>query len=153
MPRNIHRSNEGLQLVYKHYDRLAWSLMCGGTSSLNPNPLAHPSFRGAPAYITWFSLPLMHAEDLHSQQLAYGMMEKCMAEAQEDGDAETVKDTQRSLGFAKSHLDIVEKFGRFPHRNECLEREHQGEEKEWLKTGETFGVKQSQKTSQAKDEL
>ena len=39
------------------------------------------------------------------------------------------------MGFAKRHLDIVERFGRFPHRNECLGRRYTGEEEEWLRDG------------------
>ena len=30
-------------------------------------------------------------------------------------------------------MDIVEKFGRFPHRNEILERKSTKEEEEWVK--------------------
>ena len=45
------------------------------------------------------------------------------------------------------HVGAIRKFGRYPHRNACLGRESTPEEKEWLKTGDTFGV------SQGKDEL
>lgn len=38
-----------------------------------------------------------------------------------------------NLEFEKKHLDIIEKFGRYPHRNEILGRESTPEEKEYLK--------------------
>eukprot|EP00350_Pseudokeronopsis_sp_OXSARD2_P006374 CAMPEP_0170554490 /NCGR_PEP_ID=MMETSP0211-20121228/12338_1 /TAXON_ID=311385 /ORGANISM="Pseudokeronopsis sp., Strain OXSARD2" /LENGTH=50 /DNA_ID=CAMNT_0010863575 /DNA_START=473 /DNA_END=622 /DNA_ORIENTATION=+ len=43
------------------------------------------------------------------------------------------------LAFAKKHLDVIKKFGRFPHRNECFQRESTPEELEYLKEGDRFG--------------
>lgn len=151
MPRNIYRDQEGLKLVYGHYDRLAWSLV-RGSSALKPNPWEHESLRGNALRKNWLVMPLMHAENLESQEMAFAALKQCLAEARDDGDEETVKEGEKALEPAGKHLDIVKKFGRFPHRNECLGRKNTEEETEWLKTGETFGVKQVKK-AEAKAEL
>lgn len=151
MPRNIHRDPEGLKLVYGHYDRLAWSLIQGSVN-LRPNPFEHESLRGNIRVVNWLALPLLHAEDVASQELGISRLEGCLVEAKQDGDEETVKEIEFGMKSSRDHLDIIERFGRFPHRNECLGRQNTEEEEEWLKTGETFGVKQTKKP-QTKDEL
>lgn len=46
------------------------------------------------------------------------------------------------LEYAKRHKDIIERFGRFPHRNRILGRKNTVEEDEFLENGgETFSVK------------
>lgn len=40
------------------------------------------------------------------------------------------------VSFAKSHLDVVARFGRFPHRNGALGRASTPEEEAWLASGE-----------------
>ncbi len=37
--------------------------------------------------------------------------------------------------YALNHLELIEKFGRFPHRNEILGRENTPEEALYLKDG------------------
>jgi uncharacterized protein (DUF924 family) len=43
-----------------------------------------------------------------------------------------------SLKWARHHRDIVERFGRFPHRNAILGRESTPEELAWLQSDEAF---------------
>ena len=43
-----------------------------------------------------------------------------------------------NLDFARQHHDIVERFGRFPHRNRILNRDSTPEETEFLKTHPGF---------------
>ena len=43
-----------------------------------------------------------------------------------------------NLKFAKHHRGIVEKFGRFPHRNEALERTSTEAEIEYLNSAAAF---------------
>jgi len=81
-------------------------------------------------------LPLEHAEDLLTQ-------ERCVASY--EALASRVGDAWRGhfegfCGYARSHRDIIERFGRFPHRNAVLGREPTREERAWLEAGgETFG--------------
>ena len=45
----------------------------------------------------------------------------------------TYKETfETVLHFAELHADIIEQFGRFPHRNKILERENTPKEDEYL---------------------
>ena len=62
-------------------------------------------------------MPCMHAEDLE-------MNRRCL---------EGFKQLNNNVQFAQDHYDIIEKFGRFPHRNEILERESTPEEAAWVK--------------------
>ncbi len=74
-------------------------------------------------------MPLMHAENLAMQRLCEHLFEREMAIA--DGpDVERAKDNH---DYAVKHRVIVERFGRFPHRNEILGRQSTAEEIEFLK--------------------
>lgn len=72
----------------------------------------------------FFYMPLMHAEDMELQALS---VEKFSALKNE---AEAV------LGIAKQHSSIVERFGRFPHRNAVLGRTSTAEEEAFLASKE-----------------
>lgn len=73
-----------------------------------------------PELRNFFYLPFMHSEDLADQdlgvQLARGL-----------GDD--------ALRWALIHRDIIEKFGRFPHRNAVLGRDTTPEEQRFLDDG------------------
>jgi uncharacterized protein (DUF924 family) len=74
-------------------------------------------------------MPFMHSEKLADQ-------ERCVTLFQSFRD-EHVGDLrercQYSLGYAERHLEIIRRFGRFPHRNAILGRESTPEEIEFLK--------------------
>ena len=40
---------------------------------------------------------------------------------------------ENTLGFARDHLKLLEKFGRYPHRNKILGRESTEDEAKYLK--------------------
>lgn len=67
----------------------------------------------------FFYLPLMHSENLADQKRSVELYEKLA--------------DPLSLDFARQHLDIIERFNRFPHRNKVLGRESTPEEIEFLK--------------------
>jgi len=64
-------------------------------------------------------MPFMHSEDVDDQDRAVELME-------EIGNAE-------AADYARRHKAIVDRFGRFPHRNAVLGRESTPEEIEFLK--------------------
>lgn len=72
----------------------------------------------------WFIyLPFEHSENLEDQQQAVNL-------------CSTLKDDPDSVNiveYAYRHLRIIERFGRFPHRNQILGRESTPEELEFLK--------------------
>jgi uncharacterized protein (DUF924 family) len=78
----------------------------------------------APYERLFLYMPLMHAEDLGAQV-------RCIEKMKEL--AETAgQDFAGNVDYAKRHHAIIERFGRFPHRNEILGRHSTDEEKEFL---------------------
>lgn len=83
----------------------------------------------------FFYMPLMHAESLALQH-------ECVArlEALAEGSPPEVRERlQGNLRSARQHRDIVEQFGRFPHRNAVLCRPATPEEEAFLQNGPRFG--------------
>jgi uncharacterized protein (DUF924 family) len=73
----------------------------------------------------WFVyLPFEHSEDLHDQRLAVFLFENL---------ALYDADSRESLEYARRHRDIIERFGRFPHRNAELGRQSTPEEEAFLR--------------------
>ena len=76
----------------------------------------------------FFYMPLMHAESLDVQEESVAAFRRLLQEAPAD-----LRPTfQSHLDYAVSHRDTIERFGRFPSRNEILGRESTPEEIEWL---------------------
>ncbi len=75
-------------------------------------------------------MPLMHAETLSLQRLCVHLFQREIDMAQ----TEEVKEAAvNNHDYAVRHMVIVERFGRFPHRNEVLGRDSTPEEIEFLK--------------------
>ena len=77
-----------------------------------------------PALRIFVYLPLEHSEALADQ-------ERCVQLVAAMGDATYLK-------YAEAHRDVIQRFGRFPHRNRCLGRENTPEEQAWLDAGGGF---------------
>ena len=71
-------------------------------------------------------LPYQHSEDMHYQRIGLAEYEKLAAEP---GAPPLFAG---ALEFAKRHAEIIERFGRFPHRNEVLGRESTPEGRAFL---------------------
>lgn len=74
--------------------------------------------------LSFFYMPLMHSERMEHQNLAVEKFEQA-----------GLKDNVR---FAKHHRSIVERFGRFPHRNAILKRRSTQAEVDYLNSAEAF---------------
>lgn len=86
----------------------------------------------APIQRVFFYLPLQHAEDLAMQEESLSAYARLAAEAPAEQ-----RDLFEDIGnFARSHHDVIARFGRFPHRNPVLGRRTTAEETAWLR-GET----------------
>ncbi|MGI9308928.1 MAG: DUF924 family protein [Gammaproteobacteria bacterium] len=84
----------------------------------------------------FFLMPYQHAEDLDVQRQGVELMQGVVAEA-EDGWASLATGY---FEFAVRHHDIVQAYGRFPHRNSLLGRSSSEQEERFLADGgETFG--------------
>lgn len=66
----------------------------------------------------FFYMPFEHAEDISEQERCVGLFEAL-------GNA-------NYLDYANKHQDIIERYGRFPHRNPILGRASTPEEKAYL---------------------
>ena len=68
-------------------------------------------------------MPFMHAEDLTAQNRCVELSES------------RLNDDGSTLRHAEAHRDVIERFGRFPHRNDVLGRESTSEERKFLEAG------------------
>ncbi len=86
-------------------------------------------------------LPLEHSEKIENQTRSVKLYKALVKESS----GAYLESAKRSLDYAQRHYDIIEQFGRFPHRNTILARKSTKSELEFLETGgETFGVEQPQ---------
>lgn len=102
-------------------DRLALKLCVEGAMEKIDKGLS-------PIQRVFFYMPLQHAESAKVQAKSVELYDRL---------AETVSATQRETfltvaQFAELHKDIIDQFGRFPHRNKLLGRENTPEEAEYL---------------------
>ncbi len=73
----------------------------------------------------FFYLPFMHHEDMASQLRCVVLYQRLAAEG---GDIE-------GLNYARLHADLIDRFGRFPHRNRVMGRLSTPEETAYLADG------------------
>ncbi len=76
----------------------------------------------------FFYLPMMHAEATELQEESVAAFRRLQHEAP----AEFASLFDRSLEYALVHRDIIARFGRFPHRNQALQRPSSAAEQAWL---------------------
>ena len=82
-------------------------------------------------------LAIMHAESLEYSQMGVRGLKAIVAVDMADQYGEVKY--RRLIPSAKAHVDKLERFGRYCHRNEILGRESTPEEKKFLVTaGQTF---------------
>lgn len=110
MPRNIHR---GSPLAFATDSRAlahARKAIAKGFHQKLPPPVAR-----------WLIMPFEHAEDVDAQRRGVALF---AAIGRTD-----------LAGWAQVHLDIIARFGRFPHRNSILGRPSTPEELAFLDSG------------------
>ena len=113
VPRNLFRGDPRAFA----YDRLACAITRG--------TLAKGWDRHLSRYERHFLyMPLMHSEHLADQRLALSLFARL-------GDAST-------LGFCRDHARMIERFGRFPHRNAVLARKSTHAEKRAVAAGNAW---------------
>ena len=125
--RNIHRNTADAFSK----DRLALKLCVEGAMEKKDQGLT-------PIQRVFFYMPLQHAESRKVQAKSVELYNRL---------AEVVSPTERETfltvaQFAELHRDIIDQFGRFPHRNKMLNREDTAEESEYLEADSPgFGQK------------
>jgi len=84
----------------------------------------------------FFYMPLQHAESREVQDESLAAYRRLLAEAPQP----LCGPFAAASRSAENHRAIIERFGRFPHRNRVLGRENTPAEEEWLRNGgEKFG--------------
>ncbi|WP_114520955.1 DUF924 family protein [Altererythrobacter sp. ZODW24] len=68
----------------------------------------------------FIAMPLMHSEDIADQEASVAYFTEHLP---------------KNVEFAKSHHEMIARFGRFPHRNKALERETTEEEQAAIDEG------------------
>ncbi|SBV88928.1 hypothetical protein XTGNCPPB3709_2880 [Xanthomonas translucens pv. graminis] len=110
MPRNAFRGSAHAYATDGLARRYAqWALAAGFDQQVEP------------ALRMFFYLPYEHAEDAALQREAVELFSAL-------GDAD-------SLQWATQHEDIIQRFGRFPHRNAALGRDSTQDEQRFLDEG------------------
>lgn len=115
--RNIYRNTAR---AFSH-DKLALKLCVEGAMAKKDRGLT-------PIQKVFFYMPLQHAESAKVQAKAVELFNK-LAESVSPTYQETFLTVAQ---FAELHKDIIDQFGRFPHRNALLGRANTPEEDEYL---------------------
>jgi uncharacterized protein (DUF924 family) len=124
-PRNLYRSTPAAF----GYDAQALDVAARGMAAGHFDRLA-------PVEQWCFLMPYEHSEDLSIQREGMKLFEQLV----DRGSPEWQPLLRQGLDYARRHLDIVERFGRFPHRNAILGRASTAAERAYLEAGgETFG--------------
>jgi len=128
-PRNAYRNTPQAFA----FDSLALGLSIVGTTLGFVDELS-------PIEQIFFLMPYQHTEDLSRQREGFGCYERVLQNAA----PEWQEMIAGSVDFARQHLEIIEQFGRFPHRNAILGRESSSEEQAYIDGGgATFGQGES----------
>jgi uncharacterized protein (DUF924 family) len=100
------------------FDQFPRNMFRGNAEQFATDPLALAIAKGAldknfddelqPQERTFLYMPFQHSENLADQNRAVLLF--------------TALGDDEQLGYAKKHRDIIERFGRFPHRNAMLGR-------------------------------
>ena len=84
----------------------------------------------------FFYMPLQHAEVRDVQDESVAAYRRLLGEAPEELHGHFAA----ALRSAENHRALIERFGRFPHRNQVLGRASTKAEEDWLRAGgESFG--------------
>jgi len=84
---------------------------------------------------SFFYMPFEHSESVLDQHTSVGLFARLLQETPAHRRDPNGKDLQ----YAHDHRDLILRFGRFPHRNDVLDRASTAEEVEYLKHGSRFG--------------
>ncbi|MCJ8318449.1 MAG: DUF924 domain-containing protein [Colwellia sp.] len=80
--------------------------------------------------------PFEHSEKLTDQEQSVELFTKLLTKYPDEVHQAVI---QNAVDFAVEHLEIIKRFGRFPHRNKVLNRQSTTQELEYLKSGNDFG--------------
>ena len=126
-------------------DQFSRNIFRGGALAFEQDKLANKLCKEAmrkghdmslsPVQRAFIYMPLEHAERLEDQVLSVECYEQLVAST-----SGVLQGFMKSfLQSAQDHKGIIERFGRFPHRNQALGRTSTEAEKDYLGTARRFG--------------
>ena len=83
----------------------------------------------------FFYHPFQHSEKLKDQEFGVQIVRNLRSHCDEYWH----EYVDESMRYFEEHYEIVRRFGRFPHRNEVLDRQSTPEELEFLRTASRYG--------------
>lgn len=118
--RNIYRDN----LKAFQNDPLAVNLAVKAIAS-NQDKQLSPIFR-------WFLyMPFQHSESITLQHMSINQFDKLQKDCVTEAECQILKS---AYNHAQKHFDVIQHFGRFPHRNKIMGRESTTSESHYLST-------------------
>lgn len=124
-------SDEGALALVIVLDQFPRNMFRGTPETFASDPLAREVARRAidrgvdrrvdPILLEFLYLPFMHSEHLPDQLHCVALFENT--------------DNAENLKYARDHAEIIQRFGRFPHRNRLLGRDTTAEEQAFLDSG------------------
>lgn len=127
LPRNMYRDSPRMYA----YDDLALSVTTLAIREYEERPLSL-------VQRMFLYVPLMHSENLTLQRAMVARFESLVAQARVRS-PQNSKFFEFALDYARRHLQVIETFGRFPHRNTILGRTSTPLELEFLqRDGSSF---------------
>jgi len=131
MSRNIYRGSKDMYRWDSIVLPLAKSVLADEKAFMDRFPLTFKLFT---------LLPLMHSEEVEDQRACVAWVERIRGAVPEGEEGKAAAEFLVGMtGYAKSHCEIVERWGRFPHRNEILGRESTEAEARGLADGTIVG--------------
>jgi uncharacterized protein (DUF924 family) len=128
-------SSQGALALLILLDQIPRNLWRGSAHAFATDPLARSiakraiaaghDIKGDALLRPFFYMPLQHSEDMADQDRSISLFETLPRQAADP-------DWRKS---AHAHRDIIQRFGRFPHRNRALGRETTPQEQAFLDAG------------------
>ena len=117
-PRNLFR---GTPRAFSGDDRAAMLCLAGLSAGIDQ--------KLTPIERVFYYMPLQHAEDVVTQRVSVQLFESLATDQGSD------PVYSGFAAYARQHLEIIERFGRFPHRNKTLSRPGTQDEIAYLESG------------------
>jgi len=97
-----------------------------------------------PPYVYFIGVALMHSESLQDHENCMKLIHYAKKEAPDDRLKQCFDD---NLGYELDHKRVIERFGRYPHRNALKGRTSTPAEEEWLADTENLAAWASSQSS------
>ncbi|ROV88561.1 hypothetical protein VMCG_10376 [Cytospora schulzeri] len=160
-PRNIYRQAES-SVVFTVFDPIAHYI---AEAAIASGVHRHPSVKYRIGHRQWIIMPFMHSESLEEYKKAVRLVQEMVEDVKAVGVSElqisdehvqaddelkcklmiaankeaAIQLCESQVQFELKHKDIIDRFGRYPHRNVPLGRNMTKDEQEFLDSGgDTF---------------